>query len=233
MIPHIIHYCWFGGKPLPKLARRCIASWQRFFPDWEIREWNETNFDVLSHPYAALAYQEKRWAYLSDIVRLIVVEQYGGLYFDTDVEVIRYPQELLSHHTAWFGFEMPEYINTGLGFAAEPHHPAVRAMLHRYDGLNQITGCPQLNTEALLPFGLIRNGMRQTVCEAEFLPCEWLCPFDDLTGRMHQTPDTVSIHWYSKSPHGQWAFHKAKLTRLIHRLFGTDVKSRLYKSCLN
>jgi len=218
MIPHIIHYCWFGGKPLPKLAKKCIASWQHYFPDWEIREWNETNFDAQSHPYAALAYQEKRWAYLSDIVRLIVVEQYGGIYFDTDVEVIRYPQELISDYSAWLGFEIPAYINTGLGFAATPHHPVVKAMLDKYDSLHSITGCPELNTEALAELGLERNGEKQHIADAVVLPPDYLCPLDDATGLLHTTPNTVSIHWFSKSPHGKWAYYRSKISRLYHRL---------------
>lgn len=218
MIPHIIHYCWFGGKPLPRLAKKCIASWKRFFPDWEIREWNESNFDVNSHPYAAMAYNEKRWAYLSDIVRLLVVEQYGGIYFDTDVEVVRYPKELLAHYTAWFGFELPEYINTGLGFAATPHHPAVQAMLQKYNDLHIITGCPQLNTDALVGRGLVRNGEKQSILDAVILPTDYLCPFEDATGILHTSPNTVSIHWFSKSPHGKWAYYRSKLTRVYHRL---------------
>ena len=218
MIPHIIHYCWFGGKPLPKAAKKCIASWQRFFPDWEIREWNESNFDVHGHPYAAMAYRKKRWAYLSDVVRLIVMEQYGGIYFDTDVEVIRYPEELLADYSAWFGFETPEYVNTGLGFAAAPHHPAVRAMLKKYDGLTAITGCPQLNTEALVDLGLRRNGEKQIVAEAAVLPIEYLCPLHDATGVLSVTDKTVSIHWFAKSPHGKWAYYRSKITRIYHRL---------------
>lgn len=218
MIPHIIHYCWFGGKPLPRLAKKCISSWKRFFPDWEIREWNESNFDVNSHPYAAMAYNEKRWAYLSDIVRLIVVEQYGGIYFDTDVEVVRYPEELLAENSAWLGFEIPEFINTGLGFAATPHHPAVTAMLREYDNLRTITGCPQLNTMALDKLGLARNGSKQIIANAAILPMDYLCPLDDATGLMHATSNTVSIHWFSKSPHGKWAFFRSKVSRLFHRL---------------
>lgn len=218
MIPHIIHYCWFGGSPLPKLAKKCIASWQRFFPDWEIREWNESNFDVNSHPYAAMTYNEKRWAYLSDIVRLIVVEQYGGIYFDTDVEVVRYPEELLAENSAWLGFEIPEFINTGLGFAATPHHPAVTAMLREYDNLRTITGCPQLNTMALDKLGLARNGSKQIIANAAILPMDYLCPLDDATGLMHATANTVSIHWFSKSPHGKLALYRSKVSRLYHRL---------------
>ena len=218
MIPQIIHYCWFGGKPLPRSVKKCIASWRKYFPDWEIREWNETNFNVFSHPYTEMAFKERRWAYLSDFVRLWAVELFGGIYFDTDVEVIRYPEDLLNTCTAWFGFEYPEYVATGLGFAATPHHPAVIAMLRQYDRVNEITGCPQLNTDALVPFGLIKNGERQKVCDADILPREWLCPFDDLTGRMHITENTISIHWYSKSPHGRWAYYRSKISRIYHRL---------------
>ena len=95
MIPKIIHYCWFGGKPLPKMAQKCKDSWKRYFPDYEIREWNESNFDVQKYEYSRFCFENKQWAYLSDFVRLVVVEEYGGLYFDTDVEVVRRPDELL------------------------------------------------------------------------------------------------------------------------------------------
>ena len=143
MIPKIIHYCWFGGNPLPSAAEKCIESWRRLLPDYEIREWNEQNFDVTSHPYAKMAYEQKRWAYLSDIVRLIVLEREGGFYFDTDVELVRRPDELLQDEqvSAWFGWENSRILNTGLGFAAEAHHPAVKAMLAMYDGLQEIKGC--------------------------------------------------------------------------------------------
>jgi len=218
MIPHIIHYCWFGDKSLPKSAKKCIATWQRFFPGWEIHEWNESNFDINSHPYAAMTYREKRWAYLSDVVRLIMVERYGGIYFDTDVEVVRYPEELLAEYSAWFGFEIPEFINTGLGFAATPNHPAVQAMLHKYDNLHVISGCPELNTEALVDLGLLRNGEKQYVAEALILPSEYLCPLNDATGILRCTPNTVSIHRFAKSPHGKRAYYRSKISRIYHRL---------------
>ena len=220
MIPKIIHYCWFGGNPLPKSAQKCIDTWRKLLPDCEIKQWNETNFDVNSHPYARMAYEQKRWAYLSDVVRLIVVEREGGFYFDTDVEVVRRPDELLDDGTvtAWFGWENSQIINTGLGFAAEAHHPALQAMLGAYADRTEIKGCPQLNTEALLPFGLQLGGNRQTVCKAEILPTEYLCPYNDLTGVLRRTPHTISIHWFSKSPHGKRAFYKSKLTRIYHRL---------------
>lgn len=220
MIPKIIHYCWFGGNPLPAVAKKCINSWKRHFPDYEIKEWNEKNFDVQCHPYARMAYEQKRWAYLSDAVRLIVIEREGGFYFDTDVEVVRRPDELLSDErvTAWFGWETAQYLNTGLGFAATPHHPAVQAMLGMYEGRTEIMGCPQLNTDALLAHGLIANGERQRVLEAEILPKDYMCPYNDLTGVLRKTDRTISIHWFSKSPHGKVAFYRSKVTRVVHRI---------------
>jgi len=224
-IPRIIHYCWFGGKPLPKLAQKCKASWERFFPDYEIREWNEQNYDVNAVPYTKYCYDHKMWAYLSDYVRLDVVEKEGGLYFDTDVEVVRRPEDLLTSCRAYFGWETPEYLNTGLGFAAEAHHPAVKAMLAMYEGLvvdgkymyPTMQGCPQLNTKALVAFGLKQNGSMQDVCDARILPIDYLCPFCDATGEMNKTGNTVSVHWFSKSPHGTKAAWKMKLTRPLHR----------------
>lgn len=220
MIPKIIHYCWFGGNPLPASAKKCIESWKKYLPDFEIKEWNEQSFDVNSHPYAKMAYGGRRWAYLSDVVRLIVVEHEGGFYFDTDVELVRRPMELLESDdvTAWFGWETKEYINTGLGFAAEAHHPAVKAMLGMYENLSEIKGCPQLNTEAMVAQGMKLNGERQRVCEAEILPRDWMCPYNDLTGVMRKTENTFSIHWFTKSPHGKVAFYRSKVTQVWHRL---------------
>lgn len=227
-IPKIIHYCWFGGKSLPKLAVKCKRSWEKFFPDYEIKEWNERNFDVNAHPYTKYCYENRLWAYLSDYVRLIVVEREGGLYFDTDVEVVKYPQDLLTNNRAYFGWETPLYINTGLGFAAEQHHPAVQAMLMMYEGLvengkymyEKMQGCPQLNTQALDTYGLVRNGSIQNVCNAIILPTDYLCPFCDATGELRKTENTISIHWFSKSPHGKIAAWRMKFTRPIHRWLG-------------
>ena len=228
MIPKIIHYCWFGGKPLPKLARKCKKSWEKFFPDYEIKEWNEGNFDVNLLPYTKYCYEHRLWAYLSDYVRLAVVEKEGGVYFDTDVEVVKKPIELLTSCQAYFGWETNEFINTGLGFAAEAHHPAVKTMMVMYDRLvvngnyvfDTMQGCPQLNTKALLPFGLKQDGTEQYVCDARILPIEYLCPFHDATGKLRKTNDTISIHWFSKSPHGKMAAWRMKIMRPLRRWLG-------------
>ena len=95
MIPKTIHYCWFGDNPLPELAQRCIASWRKFLPDYEIREWNESNYDVRKIPYTAQAYEAKKYAFVSDYARFDILCQHGGIYFDTDVEVIRLLDDIL------------------------------------------------------------------------------------------------------------------------------------------
>ncbi|MCH5174287.1 MAG: glycosyl transferase [Prevotellaceae bacterium] len=229
-IPKIIHYCWFGGKPLPKLAVKCKRSWEKYFVDYEIKEWNEGNFDVYEHEYTKYCYEHNLWAYLSDFVRLAVVEREGGLYFDTDVEVVRFPKEILDSCSAFFGLETPDYIASGLGFAAIPHHPAIKEMLNLYDGLVQngiymfehMQGCPKLNTAALVPYGFKCDGSKQFVCDALILPMEYLCPFNDVTGELKKTDNTISIHWFSKSPHGKWEKWKTKITRPLHRWLGVD-----------
>ena len=224
-IPKIIHYCWFGGKPLPKLAIKCKSSWENFFPDYKIKEWNEGSFDVYGNEYTKYCYEHKLWAYLSDYVRLAVVESEGGIYFDTDVEVVKYPLDLLANNSAYFGWETTEYINTGLGFAAEQHHPAIKAMLAMYDGLvvdgkymfEKLQGCPQLNTKALVQYGLKCDGSMQQICNALILPIDYLCPFCDATAELKKTDNTISIHWFSKSPHGKLAEWKMKFTRPLRR----------------
>ena len=226
MIPKTIHYCWFGRGEKPKLAQKCIASWHRYCPDYEIIEWNEDNFPIAEYPYAQYCLETKKWAYLSDFVRLAVVKEYGGIYFDTDVELLCAPDKLLQYE-AFYGFETDEYVATGLGFGAEKEHPTIAAMLQPYlemqadaNGAYPVIGCPKLNTEALLPFGLKRNGLRQTVAGAEILPADYLNPFNDHTGKLTKTENTVSIHWYGKSALDKKTILRSRLTRPFHRVFG-------------
>lgn len=228
IIPKTIHYCWFGKGEKPKLAQKCIASWKKYCPDYEIMEWNEDNFDIRSHPYAAFCYQQKKWAFLSDYVRLVVIEEHGGIYFDTDVELLRSPDFLLNH-AAFYGFENSENIATGLGFGAQAHHPTIQAMLEQYhqlrpdaQGVYPIIVCPQLNTRALLSFGLRLDGQRQTVGGAEIYPVEYFNPYESSTGRLNKTANTVSVHWYSMSWLSKSAILRSKITRPFHRLFGDN-----------
>ena len=126
MIPKIIHYCWFGRNPLPESAQKCIASWRKFFPDYEIVEWNEDNFDVRSIPYTAQAYDAKKYAFVSDYARFKILYEHGGIYFDTDVEVIRPFDDILARG-AFMGYEIDPkegditgYVAPGLGLGVNP-----------------------------------------------------------------------------------------------------------------
>ena len=204
MIPKIIHYCWFGRGEKSKLANKCIASWKKFCPDYEIIEWNEDNFDLDYNGYTRYCYDNMKWAFLSDFVRLVVVAEHGGIYFETDVELLKKPDDLLQYE-AFYGFENSEKVNTGQGFGSVAGHPTIEAMKAQYTalvpdeaGAYPIITCPALNTAALVPFGLKPDGSRQNIAGAEILPTDWMNPYDDPTGRMKKTKNTVSVHWYSK-----------------------------------
>ena len=132
MIPKTIHYCWFGGKEKPKLAQKCIRSWKKYCPDYKIIEWNENNFDVHQNDYTSFLYENKKYAFLSDYVRLKVVFDQGGVYFDTDVEVIKSIDNFLKYE-AFYGFENDQYVASGLGFGAEKGHITLAKMLEIYD----------------------------------------------------------------------------------------------------
>lgn len=225
MIPKTIHYCWFGHGEKPQLAQKCIASWKKFCPDYEIIEWNEDNFDVNRNGYTRMCYEQKKFAFLTDYVRLVVVAEHGGIYFDTDVELLR-PLDQLLTHPSFFGFEDAEHINTGVGFGAETGNPAVQAMLAEYDpllsGEQGIIGCPILNTNALQKLGLCLNGEKQDLGIAVVYPVDYLNPYDDPTGLLNKTENTISIHWYSKSWMSKGTVLRSKLTKPLHRIFGVD-----------
>ena len=134
-IPKVIHYCWFGRGEKSELIQKCIASWKKYCPDWEIIEWNEDNFDVDFCPYAAKAYREKRYGFLSDVARLEIIYRYGGVYLDTDVELIHSLDELCGY-TAWFGYGTDTQVNTGSGFGGEKGNLFIKKMLENYTGLD-------------------------------------------------------------------------------------------------
>lgn len=222
MIPKKIHYCWFGGKPLPKKAQRCIASWKKFCPEYEILRWDESNFDLNQNDYVRHCYETGKWAFLSDYARLAIVAEQGGIYLDTDVELIRSPDSLLENE-AFYSFENESSVNTGQGFGAIAHHPTVEAMKQQYEALDvtDIRACPYYNTAALAAMGLKADGTEQTVAGARILPADFMNPYDDPTGRLCITENTVSIHWYAKSWVKPGLVLRSKLTRPLHRLFGT------------
>ena len=225
MIPKIIHYCWFGRGEKPELAKKCIASWKKFCPDFEIREWNEGNCDYLTMPFMAEAYAAKKYAFVSDVMRLVVLEQYGGVYFDTDVEVVRDISPLLNDE-GFIGFENNRFVNSGQVMAAVPHQPIVQAMIDEYKKLHYMqpdssvmpVGCPRLNSDVLERFGLIHNGQEQIVAGIHVYPDDYFNPMDSTTGKLTKTENTYSIHWYSMSWLPKRTQMKAKLGRIVRRI---------------
>ena len=226
MIPKKIHYCWFGRGEKPKLAKKCIDSWKKYCSDYEIVEWNEDNFDINQNEYTKYCYENKKFAFLSDYARLMVVYKEGGIYFDTDVEVIKSFDALLNNK-AFVGFETDEYVNTGVGFGAEKNHPVIEQMLREYDKLSDgksgTIGCPILNTEALKKSGLKLNGQTQSLKDVTVYSAEYFNPYDAPTGRLSKSENTYSIHWYAAS----WLSKRKRLRCLVmkpvHRLFGKNI----------
>lgn len=236
MIPKTIHYCWFGHKPLPRSAQRCLASWHKYFPDYEIKEWNESNFDTSANPYCRDAYADGKYAYVSDYARFLILYRYGGLYFDTDVRVIR-PMDDIVERGAFMGMEQLFGVAPGLCLGAEAGHPVYKEMIDFYDNLSYrdanghpIQGMVVPQTTAILRReGLVLENKVQQVANIWVYPSEYFDPLDDATGRLRITPHTRSIHLYTKT----WADHygpcRIWLTRWAHRLLGVNFLSKLKK----
>lgn len=227
MIPKVIHYCWFGDNPLPTDALHCIASWKKYLPDYEIKEWNEDNFDVYCCPYVSEAYEAKKYAFVSDYARFWVLYHEGGVYFDTDVEVIRNMNHIIAAGS-FMGFEksLPGScigVAPGLGMAVEPQLPVLKELLDIYENKPHFTfgegTIVYYTTEVLRRYGLANENRLQYVAGLTIYPTDYLCPMDSTTGLTDITENTVSIHHYSCS----WMNQKTLSFRL-HLL-----KNRLIK----
>lgn len=239
MIPKVIHYCWFGGKPLPPLAEKCIASWRKYLPDYEIRRWDETNFDVEAHPYTRDAYAAGLYAFVSDYARFKILFENGGVYFDTDVEVIR-PMDDVIAAGPFMGFESdgvktPVAVAPGLGLSAQPDMELYGEILRRYDEVSFHNEDGSRNLYSMIPMVtdlLVSKGLKggvgiENVAGVNVYPQEWFNPFEDSTGRLKTTDNTKTIHWYSKSWMPKESFIMLWAKRMARRLFGVDVVARL------
>lgn len=208
MIPKTIHYCWFGKNPKPTLAEKCIKSWKKYCPDYEIIEWNEDNFDISIAPlYVRQAYEAKKWAFITDYVRLWAMTRYGGIYMDTDVEIIR-PLDRFLKHQAFSGFEDDVHIPTGI-MACEKGFPLFEEFLHYYDNASFINPDGSLDTTTnvvimtniCLHHGLVQNNQYQVVDGFALYAKDVFCPLDNLSGTLKKTKATVAIHWFNASWH--------------------------------
>ena len=212
MIPKVIHYCWFGGNPLPKLAKKCIKSWKKYCPDYKIIEWNESNLDIENSPlYIRQAHEAKKYGFVPDYFRAKIIFEYGGIYLDTDVQIIKSLDSLLLNK-AFFGFENLNNINLGHGFGGEKGLPVFKEIMDQYldikfinnDGTYNMLPSPQINTKVFLNHGLKLNNQEQLLDEyIKIYPIDYFCPKSFRTGELHKTKNTYSIHhfdasWFSK-----------------------------------
>ena len=210
MIPKVIHYCWFGDNEIPEKEQKCINSWKVFCPDYKIIEWNEKNYDIEKNIYIKQAAEAKKWAFVSDYVRLDVIYQFGGIYLDTDVEVIRSLDPLLKHN-AFAGMENvigEEFsIATGLGFGATKGNPIIYAWRKEYDtltfyhhdGTEDLLTTPARTTEYMKLLGFQQKNVLQEINGMVIYPTEYFSPKQYDTGKIIITDNTYSIHHYAES----------------------------------
>lgn len=207
VIPQVIHCCWFGGKPLTPLAQKCIESWNKYLPEYPIITWNEKTFDVDSVPFTQEAYNCKKYAFVSDYVRLWALYHYGGIYMDTDVEVIKDLDKFMNFQ-AFSGFEQKNYMPTGI-MAAVPHHPWIHCMLEHYRGRSFFNpdGTMDLKPNVIFmtelaekEFGLKRGNELQILKDdVHIFPNDYFCPMVWETREIKLTPNTHTIHHFAYS----------------------------------
>ena len=232
MIPKIIHYCWFGRGEMPELAAKCIASWHEFMPDWEYKLWKEDNFDVNQLPYTKEAYEARKFAFVSDYVRLWALCNEGGLYLDTDVEAFKPFDDLLGL-TAFAGFEGSKHIPMGTCvMASEANGLWVKEQLENYqdrhfilpDGTLDLTTNVQFISAKMREQGFVQNGKEQDYKDLHVFPVEYFCP-RQTTGEYFRTENTYCDHLGL----GSWAESNEGWKARIGRLVGPKIMTRLIK----
>lgn len=244
MIPKIIHYCWFGRKPLPELAIKCINSWKKFLPEYEIKEWNEDNFNVNMIPYTKEAYAAKKYAFVSDYARFWILYKYGGIYFDTDVEVIKNLDDIILKGP-FMGLENNSdnqkiaNVAPGLGLGVNSGLCIYKKILNLYESSSFLNNNGSLNlktvveytTELLTSYGLEEKDEIQFIEGVWIYPKEYFCPIDYKTKEYIETKNTRTIHHFAAS----WLPKEPILPYMVRKYMGEKVLSVLVKikKCLN
>lgn len=206
MIPKIIHYCWFGDNPLSETAIKCIESWRKYCSEYEIKEWNENNYNVNTILYTSQAYKAKKYAFVSDYARFDILYRYGGVYFDTDVEVLK-PIDEIIEKGAFFGTERRGSVNAGLGMAAPAHNTLYAEILDSYkksnfiksNGNMDLTTIVERVSAILEKYGLTKDDTIQTVKDITVYPIDYFNPKDIMTGVITVTSHTYTIHHFDAS----------------------------------
>lgn len=244
MIPKIIHYCWFGGNPLPDLAIKCIESWKKYCPDFEIKEWNESNYDLNSCDYVKEAAMHNKWAFVSDYARYDILYRYGGVYLDTDVELIK-PIDDILNKGAFFGIE--DSFNTkdkekymiapGLGMGVPQQFLIIKELLQIYknehfileDGSYNKKTVVDYMTDIMKKYGFDEKNREQVCGGVTIYPAEFFCPMNYSTGIITLTQNTRSIHHYNMSWKSEYEKKLKSLERCFKAKFGDQIGWYIYR----
>lgn len=235
-IPKIIHYCWFGKKEFPKLVHNCIESWKKYLPDYEIMFWNESNFDINMLDYTKEAYDNKKFAFVSDVCRVYVLKVYGGVYLDSDVEMIKPLNSTMLEHNAFSGFEDNNLIPTGI-MASEKEGDWVNDMFNYYTGKSFVKedGSLDLTTNVTIISNLMKdkilfnNSFQNVENYITFYPSDVFCPKSHQTGKINVTKNTICIHHFAGSWRPKSFKMKAKLVGFLIRTLGEKKYSNIKK----
>lgn len=236
MIPKIIHYCWFGKGEMPSLALKCIESWKKYMPEYEIKEWNEDNYDVRKIPYTAQAYDAKKYAFVSDYARFDILYEHGGLYFDTDVEIIKSLTPLIEQG-AFAGVEWFGELNAGLGLACPPKMEIYKEVLDSYENEGFIGPDGKMNLKTVVErvsdifeqYGFKTQNKTQEIKGVKIYPAEYFCPMSQETGIITITENTYSIHHYASSWMPKHIRAASKAKKRLSRLLGPKAVEFLIK----
>ena len=234
MIPKNIHYCWFGGKKLPDLANKCINSWKKYLPDYEIIEWNESNFDVESCDYVKEAYKSKKWAFVSDYARFKILYDNGGVYFDTDVELIK-PIDFIIEKGAFMGRQLGTQVAPGLGMAMEKQNLFCKDMLDMYNTIHfenysntsKLKTIVDYTTDYFCNKGYQDANTIQIIDGIQIYPKEYFNPCDMKTNRIHVTEKTVSIHHYAGTWVDPYSKFRGQVDFMVRNMFGERISNVL------
>lgn len=227
MIPKTIHYCWFGRGKKPGKIVKCINSWKKHLADYEFIEWNEDNFDITSNLFVKQAYESKKYAFVADYARLYALYNFGGIYLDTDVEVLK-PLDKFLKHEVFSSFEDEKYIQAFV-IGARKGHLWIKDLLEHYkdmtfikeDGSYNMTTNTEYITKSCVKVGLIQNGKQQTLNNgATFYPRTYFSPYDYGTGENFITENTYTIHHFAKTWLPLHVRYRTKLKLLFFKIFG-------------
>lgn len=242
MIPKIIHYCWFGGTPMPSITLKCIDSWKKWCPEYEIKLWNENNFDVNYCLYTQQAYKEKKWAFVSDVARFKILNNFGGLYLDTDVELLK-PIDSFLNQAGFIGFEersleirspdnQPQWLlNPGLVMGCEKGNHVVKELLNEYEGRSFYNEDGSLNVKTICYYtsqffyahGMKSENIHQDILGLHLYPKDFFNPINKKTGKIDISENTHTIHHYAASWTTPKEKRNVKLFHVLNSLFGKKV----------